>query len=228
MINGNDEYAEKWSVSANHLLSEGVYEWVAERFSDYDKVLEIGCGAGQSTFVLVATGHSVFAIDKNATCIANCKKYIEDNDFSAREITIADKPEYTNSDVTLLNLDLLDENVRFLRYLNPDVVILWNPGGWTAHRDNFQNASDRQWDMIEEVIRYAESKGIPFSILNRFSNQCEAQGFWKEVAETTDYQLLYTENKLVDMSCVDGIPLITENGEIKEIVYSYGFFSRKD
>lgn len=226
MIYGKDEYAEKWNNSANLLFDNGIYEWVTEPLEAYGKVLEIGCGTGQSTFVLVAKDHTVFAIDKNQKCIEKCKSFIEGNDFSVEEITIDQPITYRDSDVTLLNMDWLDENSRLLNYLNPDVIILWNPGGWNACQGNLEDAENRQLQMIDAVIEFAKSKNIPLSILNRFENLSNAQDFWCEIAEDGSYELVKTDHIEVDESEINGVPLLGNDGKINKPIYSYGFFAK--
>ena len=228
MICGKEEYAEKWNNSANHLFDEGVYEWSSEPLNKYNKVLEIGCGTGQSTFVLVAMDHTVFSIDRNSLCIEKCKKYIESNNFSVEEITCSDSISYRDLDVTLLNLDLFSEKARLLNYLNPDVIILWNPGGWDANQINYADAEKIQWRMIDTVIEFAESKNIPFSILNRFAKPNNTQEFWQDVAKSTSYKMVKRDEKKVDMLGVEGVPLITSEGKIDTIIYSYALFEKGD
>lgn len=228
MICGKEEYAEKWNNSANHLFDEGVYEWSGEPLNKYNKVLEIGCGTGQSTFALVAMDHTVFSIDRNSLCIEKCKKYIESNNFSVEEITCSDSISYRDLDVTLLNLDLFSEKARLLNYLNPDVIILWNPGGWDANQINYADAEKIQWRMIDTVIEFAESKNIPFSILNRFAKPNDTQEFWQDVAKSTSYKMVKRDEKKVDMLGVEGVPLITSEGKIDTIIYSYALFEKGD
>src|SRR5437870_700415 len=60
-----ESYIAEWQPSADQHATDGDYEWMSSALEGYDKILEIGCGTGQSTMALLRRGHSVVSIEEN-------------------------------------------------------------------------------------------------------------------------------------------------------------------
>jgi SAM-dependent methyltransferase len=130
-----------------------------EQIRDYHSILEIGCGTGQSTEVLLSNGHKVVAIEENPSCLEETYLRLRKR-FNVQKIKRAN---YTNhgdkfgiiysefiDPKTEYDLLLIDGNITFedpyiMRYLAGkkfDAVICWLIGtdGYTrSHTIDEQN-----------------------------------------------------------------------------------------
>ena len=81
------EYINRWKENAMQHFDDGDYEWICNQIESYSFVLEIGCGSGESTLVLILRGHRVLSIDINPDAINSTKNLINNNDYEAGIIT---------------------------------------------------------------------------------------------------------------------------------------------
>jgi len=71
------EYVQSWAVNAQNHASQDHYSWMAERVTGHRRTLEIGCGTGQSTLALLASGHKVICVEENPCCIRSTSEALE-------------------------------------------------------------------------------------------------------------------------------------------------------
>ena len=217
-------YANKWNINANLNLESGLYEWTEEAITQYRKVLEIGCGTGQSTITFLRRDHEVYAVDMDSDCISYCEKMVLDEGYSVYKTSLNEKIAFSNEDTTLLCADFSEDIARILKHLDPDVVVMWNPGGWEIGGCSQEKVVERIWQLIDSVIEYAESKDIPFMLLNRFSSVKKADTFWNDVANSTKMKISYQANRWEHQEPQGGIPLIDDGKHIYDIYYSVALF----
>ena len=217
-------YANKWNVNANLNLESGLYEWAEEAISQYRKVLEIGCGTGQSTITFLRRDHKVYAVDMDSDCISYCEKMVLDEGYSVYKTSLNEKITFSDEDTTLLRADFSGDIVRILKHLDPNVVVMWNPGGWETTDWSQEKGAERIWQLIDSVIEYAESKDIPFMLLNRFSTVKKADTFWNDVANSTKMKMSYQANRWEHQEPEGGVPLIDNGKHIADIYYSVAVF----
>lgn len=127
-----NKYAEEWDVSAKFFYEQNVYDKLCTEISKYHVVLEVGCGTGYSTLMLVESGHKVISIEKNEVCIAKTKKLLEKHSI----VIGNDITDINNNQVILLQCDIVKEMffTEVLPKLNFDIVVCWNVGtDWTSN-----------------------------------------------------------------------------------------------
>ncbi len=209
------DYSEKWSSSSNFYLEDGTYEWAIKELENYKNILEIGCGTGQSTLTLLRTNHNVFAIDNRIECLKKCKELILSEGYARKIISLETKIEFPAYDAKLLLLDVLkDFDARMLRYLDAEAIILWFPGGHSYQ--SYTKENEIIYDMINYVVEYAESKRIPFQIMQRFSNLNSVSLFWENVKRISKYSKSKIKNKDFKYFCGNGIKLYDDENPVAD------------
>lgn len=136
------QYAEAWTKDANYYFDNGFYHWMEQQIHDRKSVLEIGCGTGASTEVLLNGGHQVVSIEENPSCIEATylrlrKKFRVKKIRRSKLVNHEDKfgilyfdipPIYKDYDLILIDANITLEDPHLLDYLNHqtfDVVICW-------------------------------------------------------------------------------------------------------
>ena len=139
-----EKYAVEWNESAQYFYDNNSYTQLTAHIKHFKRVLEIGCGTGQSTLSLLKAGHSVVAIDQNPHCIKIAKKLVSDAGFDIKE-SLKDLAPRT---VFFLEKDITDSG--FLEMicasLSIDIVVCWNIGSyWDKQKDA---------DVIPKMLEY--------------------------------------------------------------------------
>ncbi len=80
------KYTKEWDITSSFFDAEGHYAWMSGQMTNYDHILEIGCGVGYSTLSLLKDGHSVVSVEENPECINLTKELLEKNGFSVTTI----------------------------------------------------------------------------------------------------------------------------------------------
>lgn len=125
-----EEYIEAWNNNAKQHFDDGDYEWICDQISQYGNVLEIGCGSGYSTLVLVLRDHKVLSVDVNAEALRRTKELIIKNDYEAEIVTTS--IEFDFFDAWLWNIDAVGNKESLIQVVNQlpiDLILLCNPGG---------------------------------------------------------------------------------------------------
>ena len=108
------EYISRWTLNAKQHFDSGDYEWVCDFihqcFPDgtCKRILELGCGAGYSTLVLLLRDYQVVSIDINHEAIAHTDTLIKAHDYSS-EIKTTDEPGIIQADALLWQKDIVNE-----------------------------------------------------------------------------------------------------------------------
>lgn len=76
---------DRWSAEAVDLEKQGAYDWLCDRVRA-DRVLEIGCGFGQSTAVLAKHGKTLFALDNRMDCLEAARARVPDATYGLADI----------------------------------------------------------------------------------------------------------------------------------------------
>jgi len=102
----------RWSSESADLEKQGAYDWLCGRLdSGVTRVLEIGCGFGDSTLALSRHGYSVFVLDNRMACLEATRDRVPSAQYGL--VDVAQIPEL------LLN-DLND--------FAPQAMVLWLAG----------------------------------------------------------------------------------------------------
>ncbi|KZL88779.1 class I SAM-dependent methyltransferase [Clostridium magnum] len=75
------KYAKEWIIDANNFYNNNYYKWMENLIKDYKRVIEIGCGNGNSTLELCNAGHTVISIDENIECLKLAKEKLESSGY---------------------------------------------------------------------------------------------------------------------------------------------------
>ncbi|MEG0480600.1 MAG: class I SAM-dependent methyltransferase [Clostridium sp.] len=125
MDTSQKKYSNEWNESSNFFYENNSYSWMANQIKEYNIILEIGCGTGQSTLSLLESGHKVIAIEKNIFCIDKAKLLLESKGYKVGSL----KDRLENYDVIILNKELFDTSLSsYLKESSFDAVICWNVG----------------------------------------------------------------------------------------------------
>jgi len=125
-----EEYVEAWNNNAMRHFDDGDYEWICDQIPKYNNVLEIGCGSGYSTLVLLLHNHKVLSVECNKEAIQTTKKLAIENGYEA-EIA-ARSIDFEMCDAWLWNIDAVGNRESIIQVVNQlqiDLILLCNPGG---------------------------------------------------------------------------------------------------
>ena len=75
----------RWSAESADLDKQGAYDWLCSRLSA-ERVLEIGCGFGDSTAALARHGKAVFALDNRMECLESARNRVPEATFGLADI----------------------------------------------------------------------------------------------------------------------------------------------
>lgn len=178
MSNDRKLYAQQWEESASYFYDNSEYNWMGSHIVPYKKVLEIGCGTGQSTLALLKMGHSVIAVEKNEHCLNKAKELIVANGFTYYDTT--------STDVMFFENDIADDDfLNTLDKLEFDVVICWNVGTYWSksmieyylpfminYGLTFEQIKDNPESSYGEFVQWksgiiAQRKAVPYHIIDR-------------------------------------------------------------
>lgn len=81
-----ESYAEEWNNTSNVIRDRAGYIWMTDFAKGYDKILEIGCGNGNSTLELAKIGHKIVCIEENINCIETASKKLQQSNINFKSI----------------------------------------------------------------------------------------------------------------------------------------------
>ncbi len=132
-----------WNSKSEIIYNTGFYEWMADFLDGYERVLEIGSGAGYAAKALIETGHSIVSIDENPECLRLARKNLHKDSIASvlieRGKSIFDKGRYNieydeiavnihNDKVVLIEGDIV-EDPHLAQWLRSgeqfDAIICW-------------------------------------------------------------------------------------------------------
>jgi len=178
-------FVEKWTINGLDLIEQGIYEWASEMLEPDSRILEIGCGTGHSTLILVTMGHKIFAIDKSNECIVAANSIVS-ADWDCK---ITEDFTMEDVDVTFMCADIFCNDTIFqLQNLNIDVIILWQPGQ-LGEPGQIKDSID----LIDRCVAYAKKKQIPIQVLERANNKQEGERILSDIADDNAIRLVKAE-----------------------------------
>jgi SAM-dependent methyltransferase len=154
-----NKYARNWSNDASYFMNSNLYQWMEDQIRSHRYVLEIGCGTGASTEILLSNGHKVVAVEENPCCLETTYLNLK-NKYKIKKIKrsklidqgerfrikyseiLAPKADF---DLLLLDGNILFNDPSLLRFLSGqqfDAVVCWLIGtdGFTrSHTIDQQN-----------------------------------------------------------------------------------------
>lgn len=234
------EYVESWELNAKQHLEDGDYEWVCDQIKPYHGVLEIGCGVGYSTEILLAREHQVLSVDSNEHAIQRTKEQL--NDWEAQIATTM--ISFDQSDAWLWNLDTVryrDMVIEVVRELPINLVLLCNPGGnldpklrkyeaellqqygFTSDEidDRYNQGAFpllHKFSMIYAAADIAINANLPLMIVERGSKQ-ECDDFLRQTTLDTKMRCVFHEFRRIRPEPEDGIILGSVDGQSKDGLY---------
>lgn len=213
-------YANQWNISAKYFYEKGYYFWMGEKLSQFNTVLEIGCGTGYSTLALVEKGYKVIAVEKNKDCITQAKELLS-------------KKGFTEQSVIFVEGDIVEDDVRksLLNQYEFDVVICWNVGSFWNRKmieyyipfmlkyglnreqivDNIESSYSEL--IIWDVCRLASAKGVAAHIIDRSAEAITAKTdpYYYLLKKEFNFLSVEYDNKVAD-SISGGGRILTTNG----------------
>lgn len=176
-------YAKLWAETADEHAQHGHYAWMAEQLPVRGRVLEIGCGNGQSSLALVRSGQTVLAVDENPVCVEKAMELLATNgvpfDVERREAVTFTGGKYVidyspptvapfAKAVTLLEGDTLaDEDLlRWISTVGPfDAVVCWLVGSHSGRHANrglskFEFTNATHYRLKTENLIYELADGV--------------------------------------------------------------------
>ena len=223
-MNEEKEYAEQWDVSAKFFYEQGYYSWMAQQVEEMETVVEIGCGTGYSTLVLIENGHKVIAIEKNHNCIVKAKQLLIDN-------------EITDDKVIFIEGDIVEDSFRdkIAQNYEFDAVLCWNIGSyWNKEMRGYylpymlqyglniwqieQNPGGSYAELILwEACRLAQTRGVAVHIVDRGAEILNEQNdpYYKMLKDEFHYkEIEYANHSALSRS--EGGCMLSFKGEIKK------------
>ncbi len=174
-MNAKEKYAVEWNESAQFFYDHNSYKHLVTHINGFNKVLEIGCGTGQSTLALLSAGYCVIAIEQNPYCIEKAKELVA----SAGFIVIESLQELKPRSVCFLEFDITDP--RFLQEILPqisvDVVTCWNMGTyWDKQKEEDVFPKMLEYGLtVDQIRQNVESSYVELVIWNacRIAKNCK-------------------------------------------------------
>lgn len=135
------QYADEWEASSKYHYDNGDYKWMESNIHSYQRVLEIGCGAGYSTQTLLSSGHDIVAVDSNPFCINKANKLLT----GFQNLTIIE------GDITVPSF------CEELKKKSFDIVICWNVGGEYTHEkalEYYKEMAPYYQELLDDGMNY--------------------------------------------------------------------------
>lgn len=229
-------YADSWGKSAKYFSQNNDYKWMCEPIKEYKKVLEIGCGTGESTLDLLKQGHKVIAIEKNEYCLNKAKQLIEKHGYEYGNYG-ADQSKFS---VEFIHGSIIDnEFSKFLQNIAVDIVICWNVGtngdknslkeyycklikAGYSHDEIIDNIFAIYTDHIHKTsFKNAVSLQVPIHIIDRITEDIEKakvlREYYCDLKEEFQYKKIILSNTKTKY-CSGGIPLKIDGTDTKKEV----------
>lgn len=169
-----EEYISGWTLSAKQHFDDGDYEWLCDTiqqcFPDGSckRILELGCGAGYSTLVLLLRDYRVVSVDINAEAVKHTDALIKNHDYASIIKTTGDS-DNGDTDALLWEIDIvhkLDQIKKWAELQGPqnkiDLIVLCNPGGKISEVFTQRELELLQWGEFanEEILECCKNGDI--------------------------------------------------------------------
>jgi len=126
----------RWSAEAADLDKQGAYDWLCGRIKA-GRVLEIGCGFGQSTAALSRHGKAVFALDNRMDCLEAARERVPD-------------AIYGLADIRQVHELLVQDLAEFV----PEAMVLWIAG---APADSLPRDVPEQYAVMQYRLAFQQA-----------------------------------------------------------------------
>ena len=126
----------RWSSESTDLDKQGAYDWLCGRVTA-SRVLEIGCGFGQSTAALNRNGKAVFALDNRMDCLEAARVRVPD-------------AVYGLADIRQVHELLIQDLVEF----SPEAMVLWIAG---APADSLPRDGPEQYAVMQYRLEFQQA-----------------------------------------------------------------------
>ena len=126
----------RWSAESADLDKQGAYDWLCSRLSA-NRVLEIGCGFGDSTAALARHGKTVFALDNRMECLESARNRVPEATFGLADIRQV--PERLVAD---------------LNEFAPEAMVLWIGG---APADDLPRDVPEQYAVMQYRLAFQQA-----------------------------------------------------------------------
>lgn len=236
------EYIDRWKENAMQHFDDGDYEWICNQIESYSFVLEVGCGSGESTLVLVLRGHRVLSIDINPDAINSTKNLINNNDYAAEIIT--DSFISDDNDAWLWSVDIVNsykDIITVVKQLPIDLILLCNPGGnldpyirlnevelllkyGFTHNEIDQRYRQgafhllHKYSMIDAASEIAIQCGLPLMVVDR-GDKAQVEDILNQIIVDTKMTRIADEYRKIRKPPTGGITLGDVDGNLSEQLY---------
>lgn len=124
------EYANEWHQSALSFSYNGHYAWMAEQLGTAPLVLEVGCGAGISTWALAVSGRRVIALEENSDAVSLATDYLRKQGISVEVTTTDGVTGALPAQVCIVHANIFDQGVsEIFGQASYDAIVCWLIGG---------------------------------------------------------------------------------------------------
>ena len=176
LINHWDEYYKKDNVPA---YPSPFAEYVANKLSNQQTILEVGCGNGRDATFLASQGHLVTGLDRSSEAIELCKKLYSDDSLEFFFGTITDiakinkkKYDLIYSRFVIHAMSLNEE----IKTLNMSHKLLNKDGQFFIECRSINDPLSRKGDILSNTERI-EGHYRRFIILEEFKQRLVQVGF---------------------------------------------------
>ena len=176
LINHWDEYYKKDNVP---VYPSPFAEYVANKLSNQQTILEVGCGNGRDAIFLASQGHLVTGLDRSGEAIELCKKLysVESLEFFFGTITDIEKINKKKYDLIysrfVIHAMSLNEEIKTL---NMSHTLLNKDGQFFVECRSINDPLSRKGDILSNTERI-EGHYRRFIILEEFKQRLVQVGF---------------------------------------------------
>jgi len=185
------EYFTQWNESADYFYNNNTYQWMSNFVSNFNVILEVGCGSGHSTLALLKNKSKVIAIDKNPYCIEATEKLLLSNGYRVGR----NGDSIIDIDAIVIQTDILDMDYRSIKYPF-DLVLVWNIG---TYRDTQKTPF-----YVRKLLEYGLTED---QIVSDFASSYSELMLWKScnIAKLNNTPIHIIERRSKPISQEDGI-----------------------
>lgn len=125
-----EEYAQNWAVESRNYAKAGDYSWMSSLLPGKGFILEVGCGAGESTLAMVNSGRRVISVENNASLASLAYENLTSNGIDVRFCTMQEVEciDFSESKerVFLVVGSIFDEEIKNFNFeKNIDAIACW-------------------------------------------------------------------------------------------------------
>lgn len=155
-----EQYAEEWAENSLYFRKNDHYKWMIEQLGDAKFIVEVGCGAGYSTYALAQnTNRKIFVIEANKLLLKQAADYLGGKSISLEVVQSTKEAfEKINSvQVVLLHANIfeIEEHLKILEQ-KFDALVCWLIGSDLLNISNRLNKDLADFE-ISDFGEYREN-----------------------------------------------------------------------